>query len=168
MKQRRSSFMAIGIPSMFVIFAVLCLVILSLLSLGTSRQDMQSSQRSLEQTTAYYQACAQASENYQTIADYIHQICGEDISKNTYDSDMSTVSSLCPNASWDSQKETVFFSVPMNDEQSVFVEISASWSQMLSGTSPEITVWKTISTKTWNPDTRQPVYQSSNSHTSEN
>ena len=153
--------MALGIPSMFVIFAVLCLVILSLLSLGTSRQDAQSSKNSLEQTTAYYQACSQASEDYRNLADYICRISAESTSKSAYVSGMNAVSEICSDASWNSQAETVSFSVPMNDSQSVFVEISASWSDIHSGSAPEITVWKTISTQSWDPDTRQPVDKSS-------
>ena len=54
MNKKRTSFLSIGIPSMCVIFSVLCLVILALLTLGTSRQDLQTSRLSLDQTTAYY------------------------------------------------------------------------------------------------------------------
>ena len=47
MNKKRTSFLSIGIPSMCVIFSVLCLVILALLTLGTSRQDLQTSRLSL-------------------------------------------------------------------------------------------------------------------------
>ena len=60
MNKKRTSFLSIGIPSMCVIFSVLCLVILALLTLGTSRQDLQTSRLSLDQTTAYYTACSTA------------------------------------------------------------------------------------------------------------
>ena len=53
MNKKRTSFLSIGIPSMCVIFSVLCLVILALLTLGTSRQDLQTSRLSLDQTTAF-------------------------------------------------------------------------------------------------------------------
>lgn len=61
MNKRRTQFLSMGIPSMFVIFSVLCLVILALLTLGTSRQDLQAAQVSLKQTTDYCNACTQAS-----------------------------------------------------------------------------------------------------------
>ena len=40
------------------------LVILSLLGYGTSRQDLRSSSLSLEQTSAYYNACSEAADFY--------------------------------------------------------------------------------------------------------
>ena len=59
---------------MCTIFSVLCLVILSLLTLNTSRQDLKNSKLTLEQTTAYYTACSTASEEYQELTDYAQQI----------------------------------------------------------------------------------------------
>ena len=43
MKEKNHLFSATGIPSLFLIFGVLMLVILSLLGYGTSRQDLRSS-----------------------------------------------------------------------------------------------------------------------------
>ena len=53
MKEKNHLFSATGIPSLFLIFGVLMLVILSLLGYGTSRQDLCASSLSLEQTSAY-------------------------------------------------------------------------------------------------------------------
>ena len=58
MKEKNHLFSATGIPSLFLIFGVLMLVILSLLGYGTSRQDLRASSLSLEQTSAYYNACS--------------------------------------------------------------------------------------------------------------
>ena len=52
MKEKKNLFSATGIPSLFLIFGVLMLVILSLLGYGTSRQDLRASTLSLKQTTA--------------------------------------------------------------------------------------------------------------------
>ena len=65
MNKNRTSFLSVGIPSMCTIFSVLCLVILALLTLNTSEQDLQTSRIALEQTTAYYTACSAASSKYQ-------------------------------------------------------------------------------------------------------
>ena len=43
MKEKNHLFSATGIPSLFLIFGVLMLVILSLLGYGTSRQDLRLS-----------------------------------------------------------------------------------------------------------------------------
>ena len=52
MNKKKNSFLSIGIPSMCMIFSVLCQIILALLTLGTSKQDLQTSQMTLDQTTA--------------------------------------------------------------------------------------------------------------------
>ena len=64
MKEKNHLFSATGIPSLFLIFGVLMLVILSLLGYGTSRQDLRASSLSLEQTSAYYNACSEAADFY--------------------------------------------------------------------------------------------------------
>ena len=61
MKQHHSFFTATGIPSLFLIFSVLCLAVLSLLTLGTSRSELNLARQSMQQTEDYYTACAQAS-----------------------------------------------------------------------------------------------------------
>ena len=64
MKEKNHLFSATGIPSLFLIFGVLMLVILSLLGYGTSRQDLRASSLYLEQTSAYYNACSEAADFY--------------------------------------------------------------------------------------------------------
>ena len=73
MNKNRTSFLSVGIPSMCTIFSVLCLVILALLTLNTSEQDLQTSRIALEQTTAYYTACSAASSKYQELTAYAQQ-----------------------------------------------------------------------------------------------
>ena len=83
MNKKRTSFLSIGIPSMCVIFSVLCLVILALLTLGTSRQDLQTSRLSLDQTTAYYTACSTATQQYSQISDFITSALTDSSEKKT-------------------------------------------------------------------------------------
>lgn len=64
MKKNTRHFMTLGIPSVFLVFAVLCLVIFSLLTLNTSRSDYILSQEALEQTISYYEACSNATDLY--------------------------------------------------------------------------------------------------------
>ena len=60
--KKSNAMVTTGIPTMFMIFAVLCLVILSLLSYATARTDMQTSERSFRQTRIYYEACNEATD----------------------------------------------------------------------------------------------------------
>lgn len=65
MKQR--SFVTIGIPSILTIFGILTMIILSLMSLGTSQQDERESRLSLDQTKEYYNSCTEATEIYEEL-----------------------------------------------------------------------------------------------------
>ena len=156
MNKNRTSFLSVGIPSMCTIFSVLCLVVLSLLTLNTSRQDLKTSKLTLEQTTAYYTACSTASEEYQKLTDYAQQIFADCKDQKAYDTRMSSVTKKYPDARWNPKTQILSFTVDFAEEQAICVEINIPYSSDLI---PEILTWKTISTAAWNPDTRQPVYK---------
>lgn len=165
MNKKRTSFLSIGIPSMCVIFSVLCLVILALLTLGTSRQDLQTSRLSLDQTTAYYTACSTATQQYSQISDFITSVLTDSSEKKDYLSRMSSIQEEFPdlaNLTWTEDTQVLSFTVAFTDTQAVYVEISAPYPSGSSGSgkdfTPEILTWKTITTASWTPDTRQPVF----------
>ena len=60
MKQKHTFFVTVGIPSLFLIFSVLCLCVLALLTLGSSRSGLNTARYSMEQTEKYYNACSKA------------------------------------------------------------------------------------------------------------
>lgn len=164
MSKKRSSFLSMGIPSMCIIFSVLCLVILSLLTLGTSRQDLQTSQLTLHQTTAYYEACSSATQKYQEVAAYAENAFTDSQTSQDYDSKMASIVEQYPNVTWDSQTQILSFTVDFSDEQAIYIEIKFSYKAAFGDSAsdnltPEILTWKTISTADWNPDTKQPVYK---------
>ena len=104
MNKRRTVFLSSGLPSMFVIFSILCMVILSLLALGTSRQDLQTSQMSLDQTTAYYKACSDATAQYTEITEYIRKTAESASDKERYLSQMKNLEKNFKNTVWSRQK----------------------------------------------------------------
>ncbi len=118
----QSSFFSIGIPSMCVIFSVLCLVILALLTLGTSRQDLQTSRLSLDQTTAYYTACSTATQQYSQISDFITSALTDSSEKKDYLSRMSSIQEEFPdlaNLTWTEDTQVLSFTVAFTDTQAV-------------------------------------------------
>ena len=163
MNKKRSSFLSMGIPSMCIIFSVLCLVILALLTLGTSRQDLQTSQLTLDQTTAYYTACSTASGKYQELIKYAENAFADSTDRQEYNTEMSSVAEKYTDASWETSDQILSFTVDFTEEQAIYIEVSIPYPSGSSGQdaklSPEILTWKTISTADWNPDTRQPVYK---------
>ena len=144
MNKRRTVFLSSGLPSMFVIFSILCMVILSLLALGTSRQDLQTSQLSLDQTTAYYKACSDATAQYTEREHYLSQM--KNLEKNF------------KNTVWSRQSETFSLTLDYSDTLALYVEAKAEYTSASTLPDIKILTWKTISTGSWTPDTRQPVY----------
>ena len=59
---KREFTVSIGLPSILLIFVVLCLVAFGVLSLVSANADQKLSQKVLDRSTAYYEACNQAEE----------------------------------------------------------------------------------------------------------
>ena len=158
MNKRRTVFLSSGLPSMFVIFSILCMVILSLLALGTSRQDLQTSQMSLDQTTAYYKACSDATAQYTEITEYIRKTAESASDKERYLSQMKNLEKNFKNTVWSRQSETFSLTLDYSDTLALYVEAKAEYAGASTLPDLKIITWKNISTRTWTPDTRQPVY----------
>ena len=73
MKQKHTFFVTVGIPSLFLIFSVLCLCVLALLTLGSSRSGLNTARYSMEQTEKYYNACSKATETVSEIRNELSQ-----------------------------------------------------------------------------------------------
>lgn len=128
MKEKNHLFSATGIPSLFLIFGVLMLVILSLLGYGTSRQDLRSSSLSLEQTSAYYNACSEAaadfySELVQTLEGFQEQAKTE----TAYYQLVSDYLNSQENVEWNSEEHTAEYVRAFSDTQSLAVKIAVFW-----------------------------------------
>lgn len=128
MKEKNHLFSATGIPSLFLIFGVLMLVILSLLGYGTSRQDLRASSLSLEQTSAYYNACSEAaadfySELVQTLEGFQEQAKTE----TAYYQLVSDYLNSQENVEWNSEEHTAEYVKAFSDTQSLAVKIAVFW-----------------------------------------
>ena len=64
MKKRQSHFAVVGGSSLLVIFAVLCLVVLALLSLSSAQAEQRLADASLAAITDYYRADSRAEAIY--------------------------------------------------------------------------------------------------------
>ncbi len=159
MKQRHSFFTATGIPSLFLIFSVLCLAVLSLLTLGTSRSELNLARQSMQQTEDYYTACSQASTaltEFQTKLQAAYQkadnqhdffLLVEQLAKETSAS------------TFDSKEQTLCFHEKLSDTQQLTVKLKILYPESDNRVFTQILEWKTDSTASWNPDTSQSVYK---------
>lgn len=180
MKEKNHLFSATGIPSLFLIFGVLMLVILSLLGYGTSRQDLRSSSLSLEQTSAYYNACSEAADFYSDLVQTLEGFQAQAKSESAYYQLVSDYLNSQENVKWDSEEHTTEYVKAFSDTQSLAVKVSIFWTvrtadstasdtaasdtinaglDMTSSNIAGILSWNTVVTADWNPDNSQSVYK---------
>lgn len=127
MKEKNHLFSATGIPSLFLIFGVLMLVILSLLGYGTSRQDLRSSSLSLEQTSAYYNACSEAADFYSDLVQTLEGFQAQAKSESAYYQLVSDYLNSQENVKWDSEEHTAEYVKAFSATQSLAVKIAVFW-----------------------------------------
>ena len=127
MKEKNHLFSATGIPSLFLIFGVLMLVILSLLGYGTSRQDLRASSLSLEQTSAYYNACSEAANFYSELVQTLEGFQEQAKTETAYYQLVSDYLNSQENVEWNSEEHTAEYVKAFSDTQSLAVKVSVFW-----------------------------------------
>lgn len=103
------------------------LVILSLLGYGTSRQDLRSSSLSLEQTSAYYNACSEAADFYSDLVQTLEGFQAQVKSESSYYKLVSDYLNSQENVKWDSEEHTAEYMNAFSDTQSLAVKIAVFW-----------------------------------------
>ena len=180
MKEKNHLFSATGIPSLFLIFGVLMLVILSLLGYGTSRQDLRASSLSLEQTSAYYNACSEAADFYSELVQTLEGFQAQAKTETAYYQLVSDYLNSQENVKWDSEEHTTEYVKAFSDTQSLAVKIAVFWTDCTADSTASDNVasdtinagldvtssniagilsWNTVVTADWNPDNSQSVYK---------
>ena len=103
------------------------LVILSLLGYGTSRQDLRSSSLSLEQTSAYYNACSEAADFYSDLVQTLEGFQAQAKSESAYYQLVSDHLNSQENVKWNSEEHTAEYVKAFSDTQSLAVKIVVFW-----------------------------------------
>ena len=130
MKQKKFTYppLQIGTSFMLLVFIILCMVTFAVLSLSNSMKDYEYSKKNAERTTAFYEANNLAEEK---LAEIDQALMNGEVSE-----------------------ETVEFSVPMNDSESLEIVLETH-----PGQNPRysIVTWKQISSQEWSGDQTLPV-----------
>lgn len=103
------------------------LVILSLLGYGTSRQDLCASSLSLEQTSAYYNACSEAADFYSELVQTLEGFQAQAKSERAYYQLVSDYLNSQENVEWNSEEHTAEYVRAFSDTQSLAVKIAVFW-----------------------------------------
>lgn len=161
MKHRTTLFSSTGIPSLFLIFAVLCLAVLSLLTLGTSRSELSAAQFSLDQTEKYYSACQSASAILAEIQEGLGECYIQSDNADTYFALAAQIPSRLPDSEirYDETSHTFSFQQSFSDSQALIVKTAIIYPDSANDSFIKISQWKTDNTDTWNPDTGLSVYK---------
>lgn len=155
--KKKNSLVITGITSLFLIFCVLCMVILSLLSLGTSRSDLSMSKKTMDLTTSYYDACTMASKLCLETENLLWKTYSE--TKNADDYFKTAEINLNECLLWNADAHQISMEIPFSDTQALLVCLNVFYPQSDTDKCLEIQSWKTILIGSWNPDTKQPIYQ---------
>ena len=156
------------------------LVILSLLGYGTSRQDLCASSLSLEQTSAYYNACSEAADFYSELVQTLEGFQEQAKTETAYYQLVSDYLNSQENVKWDSEEHTAEYVKAFSDTQSLAVKIAVFWTDCTADSTASDNVasdtinagldvtssniagilsWNTVVTADWNPDNSQSVYK---------
>ncbi len=91
MDKKREFTMNIGLPSIMLIFVVLCLISFGVLSLVSANADRKLSQKVLDRSAAYYNACNLAEEKLCEIDNILKNAYRENPDRTAY---ISAISAL--------------------------------------------------------------------------
>ena len=149
MKDHNSFFTATGIPSLFLIFSVLCLAVLSLLTLGNSRSELSTARNSMQQTEDYYNACSQASTVINEIQTELTDAYRQATDQKNYLSELT----------FDEEKQTLLFAESLSDTQQLTVCLKVLYPEKSGDSLIQTLQWKTDTSASWTPDTSQSVYK---------
>lgn len=158
-----------GLSLLLLIFLSLCLVTFSLLSVSESSADLKLSQKSAQHTSEYYSAVSNANATLAAVDTVLLQSYASAESASDSDTDsMEAYFLACketasiPGVSWEqteSDRGTVSFLETINENQSLFCELSVHFPIAPEDPFYSITAWKIVHTASWTADTSQNLYQ---------
>lgn len=144
MKQKKQTFINIGLSSILVIFVLLCLVTFATLSLVTANTDYRLSEKSRERSHAYYEACNEAERLLAHTDDTLLEIYGHSASEEDYLSRFKDT--------FDVPENQISYSIKMTDTQELLISIVPVYPKNSGDTFYEIESWKIRNTAEWKPD----------------
>lgn len=159
MKQKHSFFVTVGIPSLFLIFSVLVLSVLALLTLGSSRNSLNTARHSLEQTEKYYKVCSSATETVSQIRSWAGQFSEGSANEEEYFSQIRQFADTESALTWDSAKHTLSFSEKISDTQQLSVILELLYPAGKNTQALNVLQWNTELTGSWTPDNSQNVFK---------
>ena len=154
--------MGIGTTSILMIFVLLCLVVFAMLSLVNANADQKLSDRLATRTKAYYSACDKAEALLEELDMSLEILYRDNPDADSYYAEcLSYLDGAGGVAAPEENMEGIrfSFSVIINDEQHLSVEVSVPKRPKAGGHYYEVKAWQTKVRQTWEADTKLPVFE---------
>jgi hypothetical protein len=144
----------LGITSILVIFAVLCLVTFSVLSYASARADSRLSEGVVAKTAGYYQAGNLANEKLAALDGQLETAFRSSGNEAAYYAAAEKLLAGDPDcsAAFENGTMTVSFSEAVSDSQTLQVTVQILYPDSADPWYYKITNWETEYTGDWNPD----------------
>lgn len=154
MKEKKQSFVQAGLPSLLVIFIVLCLATFAILSYVSAVRDYSLSRKTAERTQRYYEVDLDARKELISIENQLY-----DIYQKLPRKEEQLFLQECRKTFSEMKGNLLCFQLPYGESQALFIELSLQLPQQEENTLYHITKWQVITTADWNADDSLPVFQ---------
>lgn len=150
-----------GIPSLLLIFLILCLSVFSVLSLSSAVADKKLSRKSADHTLEYYEASNKANDSLATIDEILVE--SRETAHNPKDyyeqveNKITSMSDFVFSNTGDTA--TISWDTSINDSQVLSVQISLPYPEQEGNSFYNIEQWQVINKDNWTPDQSQHVYR---------
>lgn len=148
MKKNQTPIINVGIPSLLLIFLILCLVTFSVLSLSSASADEKLSRKIADRTTEYYEASNTANDTLSDIDLYLEKVYGESQSRDEYYKKIRLAFSESEDIQFsrESSIPSLAWQTTLNGTQVLSVRLSLPYPDGAGDTYYEIEEWKVINT----------------------
>lgn len=173
MKKKKNAMINTGLPSLLVIFVVLCLVTFAALSYVSAVRDHNTAEKTAVRTARYYETDLSAHRHLDNLNEALlsmYRRCQTPKETSFYDACQKELPDLIKDLS--SQDEipeyalsrtqdapSYTFYETFQDSQALLVEVTICPPLAPDGDCYRIEKWQIISTAQWNPDNSLPVLQ---------
>ena len=138
MKKQTEFSLNIGLPTILLIFVVLCLISFGILSLVSSNADWKLSQKLISRSTSYYQACNEAESFLAELDSTLYSLYIQNPDTFAYQNATATLPSV--------------YNFPVSDLQELEITLSYHTPTKHTPTFYRIESWKLIATNSVNYD----------------
>lgn len=154
---KKRVFLSVGIPSILMIFLVLCLVTFSLLSLSSAKADSRLSEKMADHTKAYYTACSQANHLLEETDGILARLYASSENETAYFNGLAAA--FPDHEIWLLDSRRLSFSVPIEDQQLLQVTLDLHYPAGADENFWTVSQWQTVNTQEWEKDDSLNLYK---------